>query len=60
MDKDPIIEYMKENDIPVTRDNYIGLNWLGDYDPSEPLPAELEADLPEELQIHDEEEDETE
>lgn len=47
---DPIVEYLKKNGIPVTRHNYIGLNWMGDFDPDEELPAELEADLPEELQ----------
>lgn len=57
---DKIIEYLKDNDIPVTRENYIGLNWMGDYDPSEPLPPELEMELPEELQLHEEEPEEEE
>ena len=57
---DQIIEYLKENDIPVTRESYIGLNWMGQYDPKQPLPAELEAELPEELQLHEESEEESE
>jgi hypothetical protein len=47
---DYTLQYMKENDIPITRANYIALNWMGDYDPAQPLPAELEAELPEELE----------
>ena len=42
-----VIPLMKEAGIPVTRENYIATNW------GEPLPewtAELEAELPEELQ----------
>lgn len=50
---DEIVKFLRDNKIPVTRANYIGLNWLGDYDPSEPLPAELEMDLPEELQFQE-------
>lgn len=49
--KDLTVEYLKENGLPVTRENYINTNWLGEYDPAEPLPAELEASLPEELQM---------
>lgn len=52
--KDYTLEYLKKNNIPVTRENYVGLNFLGDYDPKEALPAELEADLPKELQIEKE------
>lgn len=52
---DYTLEYLKENNLPVTRENYINVNWMGDYDPAEPLPAELEASLPEELQLKGEE-----
>ena len=48
---DSVLEYLRDNDIPVTRENYIGLNWMGEYDPTQPLPAELEAELPEGLQM---------
>jgi hypothetical protein len=51
--KDYVLQYMKANDIPLTRANYIGLNWFGDIEePDEPLPAELEAELPKELQTN--------
>jgi len=49
---DYVLDYLKKADIPVTRKNYVGLNWPGaDYD--KPLPAELEAEIPEELQHPD-------
>ena len=48
---DHVIDYMKKNDIPVTRENYIEINWMGEVDPKQPLPAELEAEMPEALQI---------
>ena len=47
---DHVLEYMKKNSIPLTRENYINLNFSGDEDPSKPLDAELEAELPKELQ----------
>lgn len=53
---DHVLNYMEENNIPVNRKNYIEINWMGDYDPSKPLPAELEAELPSALQMQDEEE----
>lgn len=46
---DYVEQYMKKNDVPLTRENYIELNWP-QVDPKEPLPAELEAELPEEFQ----------
>jgi hypothetical protein len=46
---DYTLEYLKKHDIPVTRENYVLLNWLGDVAPDN-LPAELEAELPKELQ----------
>jgi hypothetical protein len=49
---DYVLDYLKKADIPVTRKNYVGTNWPGaDYD--KPLPAELEAEIPEELQHED-------
>ncbi len=51
---DYTLEYMKKNGIPMTRANYVGLNWMGDYDPARPLPAELEASIPKEFQLQDE------
>ena len=39
-----LVRWMQENDIPVTRDNYIELAYLGD-----PPPID-EIDFPEELQ----------
>ncbi len=51
--RDYTLEYLKKNEIPVTRANYVEVNWMGDYDPKEPLPAELEAEIPEELQHED-------
>jgi hypothetical protein len=47
---DSIVAYLKKLNIPVTRENYIAVNWMGDYPADEPLPAELEASLPKELQ----------
>lgn len=49
---DPIVVYLRENNIPVTRANYLGLAYFGDVDPEVELDAELEADLPEQLQLH--------
>jgi hypothetical protein len=48
---DLIVDYLKKHNIPVTRESYINLNWMGDHDPSKPLPAELEAELPKDLQL---------
>ena len=50
---DYVIEYMKSKNIPVNRKNYIDVNWLGQWDHNKPLPAELEAEMPEELQHPD-------
>lgn len=48
---DYTLNYMKENNIPLTRENYIEINWMGDYKADEPLPAELEAELPKQFQL---------
>jgi hypothetical protein len=50
---DPLVEYMKKHDIPVTRENYLSLAYLGN--PPAELGPELEAELPSELT--DEEDD---
>lgn len=47
---DYTLEYLQKHNIPVTRENYIAINWMGDYPGDQPLPAELEASLPTELQ----------
>ena len=57
---DHVLNYMEENNIPITRKNYIEINWMGDMDPDKPLPAELEAELPSALQIQEEPEKEEE
>jgi len=48
---DIVKAYLEKNGVPVTRENYIGLAFAGDYDPKEPLPGELEASLPAEIQL---------
>ena len=49
---DYVKQYLEKKGIPVTRKNYVGLNTPGaDYD--KPLPAELEAEIHEELQHED-------
>jgi hypothetical protein len=44
--EDFVIEWMKENDVPLTRKNYLTIAYLGD-DPQ--LDAEALAAIPEEL-----------
>jgi hypothetical protein len=46
---DATLEWMIKNNIPLTRNNYINLNWLGD--PPEEWDAELEMSLPEIFQL---------
>ena len=49
---DYVKAYLEKTGVPVTRRNYVSLNTPGaDYD--KPLPAELEAEIPEELQHPD-------
>lgn len=47
---DHVYEWLKSKG-PVTRADYVNTNWFGKYDPNRPLPAELEAEIPEELQM---------
>jgi hypothetical protein len=51
--RDLIVEYLKKHNLPVTRENYVALAFLGDSDGKEMFDAELEAELPEELQHPD-------
>lgn len=44
---DPVLAYLKKNKVPLTRENYLGLAYLGD--PPKELDAEQEALLPEEI-----------
>ena len=46
-DQQQVIDLMKQAGIPITRENYINTNW---GDPDLEWTAELEAELPEELQ----------
>lgn len=50
---DWLLEWMKKNNIPVTRKNYVTLNSLGDEYGKDMLDAENEAELPQELQHPD-------
>jgi len=58
--KDLLTEYMERHGIEVNRKNFVTLNTLGDADGSEMLPAEEEAELPEELQHPDFKQEESE
>ena len=48
MTDEPLMRLMKKYDIPLTRENYLKLAYVGEV--PEPLSAEQEADLPVELQ----------
>jgi hypothetical protein len=45
---DYVLEWMKHQGIKVTRKSYLEIAFMGDP-PKEPMDAELEADLPEEI-----------
>lgn len=47
---DFVVEYLKKIGQQLTRKNYLALDRPG-VDPSKPLPAELEAELPAEIQL---------
>ena len=51
--RDLLLEYMKRQGIKINRKNYVTLATLGDADGSQMLPAEEEAEIPEELQHPD-------
>jgi hypothetical protein len=46
---DIVLDKMKQSKIPMTRENYLELAYLGN--PPEKLDAEQEAELPEQFQI---------
>lgn len=48
LDTDPIVKWLKELKIPVTRQSFIDLNW-GD-NPPDPWTGEAEHEIPVELQ----------
>ncbi len=45
---DCVLDYMKKHDVPMTRENYLELAYLGN--PPSSLSAEEESELPEEFQ----------
>jgi hypothetical protein len=47
---DSTVAWLKEHGIPVTRENYLRLQFLGNP-PDEPLDGEIEAELPRFLQL---------
>ena len=49
MNKDLIVEWLKENHVPVTRRNYFLLNWLGNLDWRRRQDSEIEMSLPKAL-----------
>ena len=49
MRTDAILEKMKEENIPLTRDNYLELLYFGDV--PEEIDPEIEAELPEQFQL---------
>jgi hypothetical protein len=50
---DLLLEYMRRRGIEINRENYLQLATLGDESGAEMLDAELEAELPQELQHPD-------
>ena len=52
---DSVLRFMKQHDVPVTRENYLDVAYLGN--PPEELSAEEEAELPEQFQVWDTDED---
>jgi|HubBroStandDraft_4_1064222.scaffolds.fasta_scaffold1488032_1 hypothetical protein len=58
MAKDYVLEMMKEEKLPMTREQYLALAYMGN--PPEPLSAEEEAELPEQFQLDEDDEDENE
>jgi hypothetical protein len=49
-----IVRSLVKMNILVSRSSYIDFNYLGEYDPKQSLPAELEMSLPEPLRLYDE------
>jgi hypothetical protein len=51
LDNDGTLVLLKRMGLPVTRENYIRAAFLGN--PPDELDGEIEAELPEELQLHE-------
>jgi hypothetical protein len=51
--KEPLLEYMKKNQIPETRQNYLNLNYFGQV--PDPIPAEEESELPNKIRYEKQE-----
>ena len=49
--KSAVLEYMKQHNIPLTRENYLQINYMGN--PPEKLDAEQEAEIPAEITDRD-------
>lgn len=45
----PCLTAMKYYGVPLTRDEYIGFCYMGEVDPGEELPAEVEETFPEQF-----------
>lgn len=52
MEDDCVVQWLREAGIPLTRRNYLNAAYLG-TPPPEPLDAEIEAELPEQIQRAD-------
>ena len=48
---DGVLEYMREKGFSIDRKTYFELAFWGDWDYTLPLPAEMEAEIPEEVQF---------
>ena len=44
-----VLDYMKQNNIPLTRENYLLIAYLGD--PPEDLGPEIEMEMPNEIRL---------
>ena len=45
----PILAVLKHYGVPLTRDEFIGLSYLGSVDPEEEIPADVEEMFPEQF-----------
>jgi hypothetical protein len=55
--EDTVTRLLRSVRLPVNRENYINLAYFGTRDPNQPLGAEEEAELPEQLQLRFESEE---
>lgn len=44
-----VLDWMRANKVPLTKENYLHINYLGQDVPEEPLDGELEAEIPREI-----------